>query len=237
MMIEVKHFKIVFLLLFLLCIACSKNENSYFPLNKGVKWQYDVALITRDGLLNQKYFFNNLGEGELNGMPVYLRQSIDGSILYYSSSEEGIHYLGNIDSQSLHSEFTEDKQLILPNELSVGSEWEEKTVTRLLKKTGPPQKTVFKIIAEVPLEVKIESLNETVTVPAGRFTNCMKISMDGFVFKDAGNYVGLTMVSVEQSNWYAPGVGLVKMERLETTQRKALDKGTLLVELVKFESD
>jgi hypothetical protein len=42
---------------------------------------------------------------------------------------------------------------------------------------------------------------------------------------------------VEQSNWYAPGVGLVKMERKETTQRKALDKGTLLVELVKFESD
>lgn len=235
-MIEKKCVKFVFLFLSLLIISCSQKENSYFPLDKGYKWQYDVSLITRDGLLNQKYIFNNLGKGELNGESVYLRQSLDGSILYYSLSEEGIYYLGNINSQRINPEFNEDKQLIIPNELSVGTEWEHTTVTRLLKKTGPPQKTVFKIIAKVPLEIKIESLDETVDVPAGHFENCMKVSMEGFVFKNAGNYVGLTMVSVDQTNWYAPGIGLIKMERLETTARKALDKGTLLVELAKFES-
>ena len=156
--------------------------------------------------------------------------------MYYSVSDEGIHYLGSIDSQSLHPEFHEEKQLIIPAELSLETEWEHITFTRLLQKTGPPQKTVFKIVAEIPLEIEIESLSETVTVPAGRFENCLKVSMEGFVFKNAGNYIGLTMVSVEQTNWYAPGVGLVKMERLETTQRKALDKGTLSVELAKFES-
>lgn len=216
-------------------MGCSKNEISYFPLNKGFKWQYDVALINRDGLSNQKYILNNLGKSKLNGEEVYLRRSLDDSLLYYTVSDEGIFYKGNINSQNINPEFKENYQLVIPGELSVGVKWEESTTTKLLQKTGPPQKTVFKIIARVPLDVKIESLSETVIVPAGRFENCLKISMEGFVFKDAGNYIGLTMISVEQTNWYAPGIGLVKMERLETTERKALDKGTLLVELARFE--
>ena len=116
------------------------------------------------------------------------------------------------------------------------TEWEQITYTRLLKKTGPPQRTEFKIIAEVPLEIKIESLEDTVIVPAGQFNKCMRIKMIGSAYKDAGNYVGLTLVNVEQTNWYSSGVGLVKMERIETTQSDALDKGTLLVELTEFES-
>jgi len=227
--------KILYLLLLLLCASCTKNDNSYFPLTEGYKWQYDVALTTRDGLEKQKYIFKNIGKGELNGASVYRRESLDGSILYYSHSDEGIHYLGNLDSQSLHPEFQEDTQLVIPEILSIGTEWNYTTITKLLKKTGPPQKTEFKILAEVPLEIKIESMNETVTVAAGRFNNCMKISMNGFAFKDAGNYIGLTMVTVEQSSWYAPGVGLVKVERVETTERKALDRGSLSIELAKFE--
>ena len=85
------------------------------------------------------------------------------------------------------------------------------------------------------MTVEILSFQDIVNVPAGQFDNCMKVVMTGSSYKDAGNYVGLTLVSVEQTNWYAPGVGLVKMERLEKTQSEALDKGTLSVELTHFE--
>lgn len=220
----------MFIFLFFLCGSCSQNENSYFPLNKNYKWQYDVNLVTEDGTLNQKYIFNNLGEGELNGEPVYLRQSLDGSILYYSKTDEGFYYLGSLNSQTIKPEFNEDKQLLLPEVLSVGAEWKQTTVTKLLKKKR------LKVIAEIPLDVKVESLNETISVPAGRFLNCMKVSMSGFEFKNIGNNLGVTMISVEQTNWYAPGIGLVKMERIETTERKALKKGSLLIELSGFES-
>jgi hypothetical protein len=220
----------------LLCISCSKKEVSYFPLSEGYKWQYDVSLVTRDGLLSQKYILNNLGIGELEGVPVYLRQSLDGTILYYSISDEGIHYLGNINDRNLVSEFNEDKQLVIPEPHAVNTQWEQSTITKLLKKTGPPQKTVFEIFAKVDLLAKIESLDEIVSVPAGRFEKCMKITMSGSSFKDAGNYVGLTLVNVEQTSWYAPGVGLVKLERIETTRSAALDKGTLSIELAEFKS-
>jgi len=218
------------LLLFSFCVSCSQSENSYYPLKKGYKWKYDVSLMTQESESHQKYIFNNLGESKLDGKLVYLRQSLDGTVLNYSKSDEGLYFLGSVDSQSIKPKFNEDKQLILPDNLSVGTEWKQTTVTKLLKKKG------FQVIAEISLDVKVESLDETVNVPAGLFLNCMKVTMSGFDFKNIGKNLGVTMVSVEQTNWYALGVGLVKMERLETTGRKALKKGRLLIELSDFKS-
>lgn len=227
----------VFLYILLLCLGCSKKEPSYFPLSNGYKWRYDVLLETRDGVQKQKYILNNLGESDLGGTPVYLRESLDGTVLYYLDSNEGIYYLGSINDKKIKPEFNKDKQLVIPKPHLVNTTWEQSTITKLLKKTGPPQKTVFEIFAKVNLEARIKSLDDVVTVPAGRFKNCMKITMSGSSFKDAGNYVGLTLVNVEQTSWYAEGVGLIKMERTETTKSDALDKGTLLIELADFETD
>ena len=219
-----------------ICTSCSNKEYSYFPLNSGLKWHYNVLLTTRDGLKKQKYILHNIGSDKLNGEPVFLRKSLDGTTLYYSVLEKGIYYLGSSDSSVLDPKFISDKRLVIPKPFAINTKWEQLTTTKLLKKTGPPQKTVFKIIAKAPLEIKIESLDDTVVVPAGQFNNCMRIKMTGSSYKNAGNYVGLTLVNVEQTNWYSPGVGLVKMERLETTQSAALDKGTLSIELTRFES-
>ena len=230
------HSYILVIFLVFISAGCSKKENSYFPLSSGLKWHYNVALTTRDGLEKQKYILQNIGADELNGESVFLRKSLDGTILYYSISDDGIYYLGNLDIRESKPIFFADKQIVIPTPFAIDTEWEQVTHTRLLKKTGPPQRTEFKIIAEVPLEIKIESLEDTVIVPAGQFNKCMRIKMIGSAYKDAGNYVGLTLVNVEQTNWYSSGVGLVKMERIETTQSDALDKGTLLVELPEFES-
>ena len=230
------HSYILVIFLVFISAGCSKKENSYFPLSSGLKWHYNVALTTRDGLQKQKYILHNIGSDKLNGEPVFLRKSLDGTVLYYSISNNGIYYLGSLDSRAINPKFYADKRIVIPKPFTIDTEWEQVTHTRLLKKTGPPQRTEFKIIAEVPLEIKIESLEDTVIVPAGQFNKCMRIKMIGSAYKDAGNYVGLTLVNVEQTNWYSSGVGLVKMERIETTQSDALDKGTLLVELTEFES-
>ncbi|GJM05869.1 MAG: hypothetical protein DHS20C09_18650 [marine bacterium B5-7] len=235
--ISFRNGSFVLLFFFLLCSGCSKKEQSYFPLSNGYKWRYNVLLETRDGLQKQKYILNNLGKSDLDGTPVYLRESLDGTILYYLDSNEGIYYLGSINDKQIKPEFHKDKQLVVPKPSEKSTKWEQSTTTKLLKKTGPPQKTVFEIFANVDLEARIESLDEEVVVPAGRFKNCMKITMSGSSFKDAGNYIGLTLVNVEQISWYAKGVGLIKMERIETTKSDALDKGTLLIELANFETD
>ncbi len=216
--------------------ACAdNNQANYFPLNKGAKWRYDVALTTRDGLEKQKYFLNSLGKKELADKAVFVKHSLDGSALYYSENEKGITYLGHVSDLNLGRIFKPDEQVIFPYPIEKDSRWQTVTETRLLKKTGPPQKTEFKIVARVPMDATVESLSETITVPAGTFENCLKIIKSGSTMKDAGNYVGLTMVNVEETSWYAPNIGLVKMQREETTQSAALDKGNLLIELADFE--
>ncbi|MDX1519073.1 MAG: hypothetical protein R3318_03045, partial [Gammaproteobacteria bacterium] len=86
----------------------------------------------------------------------------------------------------------------------------------------------------VPVVATIESMRDTVKVPAGTFRNCMRIRTEGKAFVDAGNYVGNTVVGVDETSWYAPGVGLVKTVRKETTTKKALDYGEIILELEAF---
>ena len=200
-----------------LCISCSKNDDSYFPLSSGLKWHYSVSLTTRDGLENQKYILLNAGSKEIDGELVYRRESLDGTNLFYKITDEGIYYLGSVANELVDPKLSSFQSLVIPYPLILNKKWQQVTHT------------------EVPMEVEILSFQDIVNVPAGQFDKCMKVVMTGSSYKDAGNYVGLTLVSVEQTNWYAPGVGLVKMERLEKTQSEALDKGTLSVELTHFE--
>jgi hypothetical protein len=79
-------------------------------------------------------------------------------------------------------------------------------------------------------------MTDMVKVPAGAFENCMRVVMSGNAFVDAGNYVGKTIVRVTETNWYAPGVGLVKSVREESTKHRALDKGGIILELESFRS-
>lgn len=216
--------------------GCSAEPGSYFPLNRGYKWQYDVTEVTRDGPVKQKYFLENLGKREQGDKTVYLKRSVEDTLLYYSKSGPGVYFLGRADNAGIGRELKPDKQIVFPESVKPGRQWQQHTVTKLLRKTGPPQKTVFEITATVPVQVKVESINETVMVPAGRFEHCLKLNMSGSTFKDAGNYVGLTLVGVEQTSWYAKGVGLIKLERVETTQSSALDRGSLSLELVQYET-
>jgi len=119
--------------------------------------------------------------------------------------------------------------------LEKNTQWQDISQTRLLVKTGPPVKTEFKIEAQIPLEISIDSTDDTVSVPAGNFHHCIKLTKQGAEFKDAGNYIGRTIIRVKETSWYAPGVGLVKSIREETTDSKALDKGQLVIELELFE--
>ena len=211
-------------------------DESYFPLKEGLQWRYAVKQTTMDGIRQQKYFFINLAIQNINGEELHVRKSIDGSLLYYKNTEQGVMYYGKEKQRYNENKFEVDKHFVFRYPLQAGTQWEDITYSRLLVKTGPPQKTVFKIIAKVPLSVEVESIDDVVRVPAGTFQNCIRIKKKGSAYKDAGNYIGLTVVTITETSWFAPGVGLVKSVREETTEQKALDRGELIIELESFTS-
>jgi hypothetical protein len=217
--------------------SCSiEQSTSYFPLEEGLQWRYQVTKTTRDGVRQQKYIYVSLAERIVEGLTVSVRKSADGSLFYYRETEDGLLYVGKEIQSGIAREFLRDEHLVIHYPLQKGSQWHDITQTRLLVKTGPPQKTEFKVETEILLEMSIDATDESIVVPAGIFHNCIKIIKKGSEFTDAGNYIGRTIVRVKETSWYAPGVGLVKSIREETTESQALDKGQLIIELELFES-
>jgi hypothetical protein len=65
------------------------------------------------------------------------------------------------------------------------------------------------------MSYRIESITDSVDVPAGHFENCIKVVAEGEieVFTDAVH--GMKQIPLSVEEWYAPGVGLVKQVRYE----------------------
>ena len=106
-----------------LCISCSKNDDSYFPLSSGLKWHYSVSLTTRDGLENQKYILLNAGSKEIDGELVYRRESLDGTNLFYKITDEGIYYLGSVANELVDPKLSSFQSLVIPYPLILNKKW------------------------------------------------------------------------------------------------------------------
>jgi hypothetical protein len=224
----------ILLITLLLLSSCSQSDNEYFPLDAGKYWRYQMIYQTMDGRFKGVYAVENLPQQEIEGQTYYVRQLLDGSLNYLQVDDRGIRLKRREKTVDLDTKYTETEQYIFHFPLQEGTTWEDTILSKALIKTGPPQKTEFHIVAKVPVSAKIESMNDVVEVPAGRFENCMRIVMSGNAFIDAGNYVGKTIVRVNETNWYAPGVGLVKSVRQESTKHRALDKGEIILELENY---
>ena len=224
------------LLVFILCLltSCGQTDNEYFPLKAGKYWRYQLTYQTMDGTFKGVYAVENLPKQTIDEQQYFVRTLLDGSINYLQLDDKGLLLKGREKTLDLDIRFTETDQYIYQFPLQVGTTWEDTVLSKALIKTGPPQKTKFHIVAKVPVTAKIESMTDMVKVPAGTFENCMRVVMSGNAFVDAGNYVGKTIVRITETNWYAPGVGLVKSIRQESTKHRALDKGEITLELENY---
>lgn len=233
----IKRNQIIQILIFFICIfaGCDQQvRDQYFPLAEGQYWRYVMSYKTMDGTFKGIYAVENLKPTRKNGELLYVRKLLDGSLNYFHINTEGILLVAREKTVDLKTEYTEEGHYIFQFPLQVGTKWQDSTISKALIKTGPPQKTEFHIIAEIPVMASIDSMIDTVRVPAGTFENCMRVNIAGDAFTNAGNYVGLTVVKINETNWYAPGVGLVKSVRHESTKSKALDKGEILLELESY---
>lgn len=224
-----------FILFIILAVtACSPSGDRYFPLDKGRYWRYDMTYQTMDGNFKGIYALEMLAREEKDDGASYIARTIDGELIYYTVNEKGVMRTGSEKTVDRNTTYSGVERFVFRYPLEEGTEWESVTVSKALIKTGPPQKTEFHIRARVPVSVRIESMHDTVRVPAGTFHNCMRVVLNGDSFINAGNYIGRTIVNVKETDWYAPGVGLVKSERRETTTKKALDKGSITLELAEY---
>jgi hypothetical protein len=218
-----------------LCLAgCGKSEVDYFPLDADRYWQYQIERTTMDGAVTQKYLLEARPAQLLNEIEVVAKRTLDGHQYYYRRDELGVRRIARKLRDQPAIEPETPAVLILPSKLEVGVSWRQRSVTSVLESSGPPWETLFRLIHPITLTYTIESVDDVVTVKAGEFRHCLRIVAHGKVTADVGNYVGKAHIEVHTVDWYAPNIGLVRSERLESSSAKPLSAGSTYLELESF---
>ncbi|MBM4284036.1 MAG: hypothetical protein FJ128_02135 [Deltaproteobacteria bacterium] len=205
----------IFFLVFLL-LGCGREPDldTYYPLTEGMRRTTQTKITETAGPdkmeeRESRASLIYLPAQELQGKTVFPMKSnqIGGPkditiVIYLGKDQEGIFLVGHqitLDKKIREPKFMERKDYLLKKPLKVGNEWSAESGSYL----KPPEK--------VQLKVVIESLDETISVPAGTFKKCLKLTKKGDKTLKNG-----AAVKIEQTLWYAPGAGFVKFIDLQT---------------------
>ena len=217
----------------LLLLGCSEHGDVYYPLDEGRWWYFTTRTTILDELAEQRLVLANIGAGTLdNGASVLIQRQSSGREVHVQRTDRGL--LRVAVRLPVHAEQTpQEPSLILPADRTVGTSWTISTRLRLIEsRTFARQDKLRNRILPLALTMSIGSTDDSVTVPAGTFTNCIRIDGSGSrsVRTDRGN--ASAKVEVEHHEWYAPGVGLVKATRSESADSPFLKAGHYVQELV-----
>ncbi len=192
------------------------DAHSYFPLSSGWSWYYRLDVNSDDGRhVVLKDAVINLDPVMVQAGPAVPRQTATGNLYFYAQSDDGV--------QRLAYELKGETGLIEPPvqwlfKLPVDSDqtWQIQTQPFLLIGRTPPL-IGMRPEEDVTLTMRAVSTKERVRTPAGFYENCLRIHGTGSFLFVGDSRVPPIHVGVEQTDWYAPGVGLVKSVRRESS--------------------
>jgi hypothetical protein len=228
---------------FLLGCGEKSDLERYYPLTEGLSFTHNMDILTVDHKngkkeLRQKLIRKVLAKKELMGkivVPILLmyQQNIFQKdivlleeIYYVISDKNGIAEFGKelieIDKKGNQEknepEIFDNLKFLLKPPLTKGNKWEISVYNKFINK-------------DLLVNATIESLEETVSVPAGTYKNCLKIRRHKTV-----EVPSLGQVKAEQLIWYAPKVGMVKSEKTAALTRPGSTDNELMVIKEELES-
>lgn len=181
--------------------------SKYFPMDVGNKWEYGDYLkrCTQAGeMIEETHTVISIKSKEmLDNKEVYLFEPDrdDRPTFYYSLGKEGIYCHKVVDRINNMYTIYSPLILVLPNNLQLNKEYKAVVLAEIYDPNG-------KLIVEGLIigEVKFEGI-EDITVPAGKFENCLKFSSSS-----STHTIKTAVLNVTQTFWLAKDIGKVKEE-------------------------
>lgn len=218
--------------------ACGGNDAStpYFPLEPGARWDYEVREKNAVTELSRQLTIRNLDPIRVEGNRYARRLASDGNEYWLAPADGALTRVGvrrAIDSAPV----MDDKpRMVMQLPPTDGQWWEVETRPYILERVEPFRERFSQDESKrIALHMRVASLDDTVEVPAGRFEKCLRLEGTALLHVLADARVGASEVPVTHTEWYAPGVGLVKLVRTETLDTQAIVGGSITMELVGFE--
>jgi len=203
--------------LVLVLISTSYGEDGdYFPLKEGLQWEYESIDSVKSRMTSTVLPKRNLNGQEVSVVrlvfPTESSPAGDPSFMFFLKSNLGIKMIAEQDSKDAEPRLRKQDDFELKFPLTVGSSWisYEELGEGMDKFTFPVNKT-------------IEKMDEVVTVEAGTFEGCMRVTGKFKGKVNLGSYGGAPELTYEDYTLHAPGVGIVKLclqyeFKLETSQ-------------------
>jgi hypothetical protein len=213
--------------------ARAASAPELFPASPGRWWYYSTQTRILDEERRQRLFVANVA---FDGRTLLQRRQ-GGWDHLYAIGDDGIAHRSYLNRRGGGREAREANALLLPQPASEGANWQYRSRLRLIEsRTFAAEDRLGGRYLPVELDARVAATDVTVEVPAGRFRGCVRVEASGraLVPADRGNLE--VEVAVSQTEWYAPGVGLVKSVRAETADSPFLRSGEYRQELLEMGS-
>jgi len=226
--------RILYLSILLFCTSCEKTDISYFPLKPYLYWHYDINKVTVIGKSNLREIISNQGSRKTSEGRLFVQKSITGIESLYDVSSSGINLKLRLTSEGKPLERDMLPGIVFNYPLNVGTQWRDSVSTSMLKSYDPRARDIRETIE---LDVSVQSINETVRIPFGKFKNCIRTFATGNKHVQKGQYAYQPdmNITVEITRWYAPGVGLIKETQIENTGILQYPTASLVKTLTRFQ--
>ena len=231
------HLSLTLLCLGLLSACDQPAEDDYFPLNQGLRWEYQVAIEHPQRLVTKTLIIEVTGKTVLKEQQVSIRSTSDGTDYYLTQQTEGIYRVAKRTLVEAKPQSDAIPRMVLPLPIAhaKGKTWSTISQPYLIERVFEGLDVMTADSLQFPMAYTVLSLDETVELPAGQFSHCVLVEgqTDLSLYADARK--GNSIVPITTREWYAPGVGLVKLEREEPLDTEVYKGGKIVMELVRFE--
>ncbi len=223
----------------LLISSCGNSgpaEPSYFPLNTGWSWTYKVRTETpRSGTTSELRVVNQGVVALSDQLTAVERRNSLGNSYYFVANKNAIIRVASKNELEPQARIDQEDnpRYVMTLPIKESAKWTQMTRLFLLSKPMDfPQE--MKYGKPIPMTFEVEAIDETVSVPAGTFKQCVIITGHRMMKMLTDPVIGFEDIPINQKEWYCPNVGLVKFIRAEIADGRWISGGTYSMELVKF---
>jgi hypothetical protein len=220
----------------LLLGACARAPapDDYFPLGAGLHWRYQVTRVYKARTEHGRFDIVNLKRLDYDGRQVAVRRTSQDNHYYIERKPDGVYRVAKRNVVESVPQRDKEPRMILPQPTRVGATWSSHTQPYALRRVHPYEDTLTRGIG-FNMTYELVADDDTVSVPAGRFEHCLRIEGNAQVsiYSDARR--GYRDIPIKTTEWYAPGIGLVKLVRDEPLDTEVFQGGRITLTLAKFE--
>jgi hypothetical protein len=218
-------------------VGCNPSaDKSFYPLAEGRSWTYRVIKNVDEATEPDvdSLSFTMKGQETLESGPAQRRHSSNGLDYFLRSDDQGIYRVASRDALEVNPKGDNPPRFVLKKPFVVGTQWQANTMPYVLQRRNEFPKEVRYTTKPIMMVYAIVALDQKIETPAGTFESCIKVLGEAKIRLYVDVLFNWREVPLFSTEWYCPGIGLARMERLETSPSKFMRGGSVTMDLVSY---